>query len=167
MSRGSRTRGTCKVAIAPFSRVQISSQLKSRRHHQLMPVRACLYCSLFGWPFRKVSVWDPGEIPASTGCWTLWCNKHSWSSAPKRNVRPEVMLAISICEYIFYCGTCHSIALQVIEVRNDLFTTRVLYMCLPKLCPACFFRLHNLMFEAISVNFRLAAFHWSIVNWLL
>ena len=31
-------------------------------------------------------------------------------------------------------------------------------MCLPKLCPACFFRLHNLMFEAISVNFRLADF---------
>jgi len=34
----------------------------------------------------------------------------------KEMLRPEVMLAISICEYTFYCGACLSIALQVIEV---------------------------------------------------
>ena len=60
----------------------------------------------------------------------------------KEMLRPEVMLAISICEHIFYCGTCHSIAL--LQVIEDLYNKSFVHVSAKIVSRVVFWGLHNL-----------------------
>jgi hypothetical protein len=95
------------VATAPFSRVQISSQLNSSSHHQLLcqfvRARSVHYLDGHFEKFQSEILAKFLRPQAVELCDVI--NIHEIVLQQEMS-RPEVMLAISICEYIFYCGTC-------------------------------------------------------------